>query len=113
MSVFDLPQMWEKPPFETLLACLESLEMKPPVWNHDARRDDIIAEQEAIFTHRREVARYLSSIIKSPLEWISDDEKDVLWELASRRMSERSGRAGMSLLTRSLLQESANSRRYG
>lgn len=97
MSVFDLPQLWQKPPFETLLACLESLEIKPPIWNHNARHEDVLAEQEAIFTHKREVAMYLSSIIKSPLEWIPDDEKDVLWELASRRMSERSGRAGMSL----------------
>lgn len=94
MSAFDLPQTWERPPFETLLACLEGLQLKPPVWNHDARRDDIIAEQEANFTHRREVARYLSSIIKSRLEWIPEDDREAIWELASRRMSERSGRAG-------------------
>lgn len=94
MSVFDLPQPWQRPPFEDLHACLESLELKPAIWNHRSRVEDIVAEQEATFTHRREVAQYLSSIIKSPLGWVTEDQRDELWELASRRISERSGRAG-------------------
>lgn len=94
MSVFDLPQPWQRPPFEDLHACLESLEIKPTIWNHKSRVEDIVAEQEATFTHRREVAQYLSSIIKSPLDWVTEDQRDELWELASRRISERSGRAG-------------------
>jgi len=96
-SVHDFPQLWQRPPFESLLACLESLELTPPIWNHNRRRDDIISEQEASFSHRRDVALYLSGIVKSSLSWISDDEdKETLWELASRRISERSGRQGIS-----------------
>ncbi|KEZ45999.1 hypothetical protein SAPIO_CDS1402 [Scedosporium apiospermum] len=88
-SVHDFPQLWQRPPFESLLACLESLELTPPIWNHNRRRDDIISEQEASFSHRRDVALYLSGIVKSSLSWISDDEdKETLWELASRPMGE-------------------------
>lgn len=94
MSVFDFPQPYQRPPFDALRDCLEGLELKPAIWNHTSRVEDIVAEQEATFTHRREVAQYLSSIIRSPLDWVTEDQRDELWELASRRISERSGRAG-------------------
>lgn len=96
MPVFDLPQLWERPTHETLLACLQSLEIKPPVWKPGSMSDGCVVEQgEATLINKREVARYLSSIVMSSLEWIPcDDDKEVLWELASRRMSERSGRSG-------------------
>lgn len=43
----------------------------------------------------------MSSIIKSSLGWIeNDDEKEALWEEASRRLSERCGRAAMGEITR-------------
>ncbi|SPO02344.1 related to putative N2,N2-dimethylguanosine tRNA methyltransferase [Cephalotrichum gorgonifer] len=101
MSVFDFPQLWERPPFEALLACLESLELKPRVWNPRGSRNVVADDQEATFADKREEAIYLSSIVKSGLEWIADDDKETLWDLASRRMSERSGRAGMGTMTRS------------
>lgn len=50
---------------------------------------------------RRAVADYLSDLIKSPLEWIQDeDERELIWTEASRRLSERCGRAGMGEITR-------------
>ncbi|PKS08238.1 hypothetical protein jhhlp_005180 [Lomentospora prolificans] len=101
LSVHDFPQLWEKPTFESLLACLESLEIKPLIWNHTRRQTDIIAELENNFSHRRDVAIYLSAIVKSSLGWISNDhDRETLWELASRRISERSGRQAMGEITR-------------
>lgn len=45
--------------------------------------------------------RYLTSIIASPLAWIEDDEeKERVWEVASQRLSERSGRTGMGAIDR-------------
>ena len=91
--------MWQRPSFDELLACLKSLERKPLTWKAGRREtvdDDGPAEEEyARVNERAELARYLSSIIKSPLEWIYDDEqKDAIWTEASRRISERSGRGG-------------------
>lgn len=93
----DFPQMWEKPSSEELLSTLRQLELSPPVWSHTRRRSHIIHELEATAYFRREVSAYLSSVIKSGLSWIQDDdEKDLIWTEASRRISERCGRAGLS-----------------
>jgi hypothetical protein len=98
----DFPQMWQRPSYEELLGILQSLELSPPVWNHRQRQADILAQQESLATQRKaEVTRYLSSVIKSPLAWIDDyDKQEVLWELASKRMSERCGRTAMGEVTR-------------
>ena len=47
------------------------------------------------------VASYLTRIISSPLNWIDDDaDKEAIWETASKRLSERSGRSAMPSLSR-------------
>lgn len=94
--------MWQRPGYETLLDALRSLELSPPIWNHNRRRSDILAEQESLATQRKtEAARYLSSIIKSPLAWLDDDDqREEVWTQASRRMSERCGRTAMGEVIR-------------
>ena len=94
--------MWEKPSYETLLDALASLELNPPIWNHRRKRSDILAEQDSLASQRKaETTRYLSSIIKSPLAWIGDEDlREHLWEQASRRMSERCGRTAMGEVVR-------------
>lgn len=59
-------------------------------------------QQQAATAHdRREIISFLSSIIKSSLVWLdTNDEREVIWEEASKRMSERCGRTGMSHLLR-------------
>ncbi|KAG6011206.1 hypothetical protein E4U54_008214 [Claviceps lovelessii] len=103
LSALDLPQAFQKPSFSVLLTTLQSLELSPPVWNHSRRRSEILVEQESLASrHKAEITRYISTIIKSPLSWIGDDEqKEVIWELASKRMSERCGRTAMGELIRS------------
>ena len=102
-AVEDFPQTWERPPFADLVEALKSLELKPPIWNHKRKRDDILVEQESLASQKKsEVTRYLASIIKSPLSWLPDDEeKEELWTLASKRMSERCGRTAMGEVIRS------------
>jgi D-xylulose reductase len=47
------------------------------------------------------VTRYLTSIVSNPLKWIHDDEvKEEIWNQASFRLSERSGRTAMGALSR-------------
>lgn len=97
----DLPQMWQRPPPEVVLAALRGLQVTPPVWNYKRRRSEILQDQEAAAHAHREVSAYLSSVIKSGLVWVDDDDaREEIWSEASRRMSERCGRAAMGEITR-------------
>jgi hypothetical protein len=101
-AVEDLPQMWQRPSYASILEALQSLELSPPIWNHKRRRSDILAEQESLATQRKAAAtRYLSSIISSPLAWLEDDDqREEVWAQASKRMSERCGRTAMGEVVR-------------
>ncbi|KAI1209748.1 S-adenosylmethionine-dependent methyltransferase-like protein [Annulohypoxylon truncatum] len=101
ISVADFPQVWQKPSAEELLASLKKLQVEPPIWNPKTSRKIIIETCQNAAQFRREVAAYLSSIVSSSLGWIQDDdEKEALWDEASRRLSERCGRAAMGEITR-------------
>ncbi|ROV93427.1 hypothetical protein VMCG_08382 [Cytospora schulzeri] len=101
VSALDLPQVWQKPAFAALLEALQNLRIDPPMWNIKASRTEIIEKQESTAQHRREVAAYLSSIIKSGLTWFEDEEeRDAIWEEASKRFSERCGRSAMGEIIR-------------
>ncbi|KAK0384071.1 hypothetical protein NLU13_8160 [Sarocladium strictum] len=102
ISPLDFPQVYQKPSFDDLITTLRSLELSPPIWNHKSRRADIIEQQESLASQKKaEVTRYLSTIIKSPLLWIEDDDKrEEIWEQASKRMSERCGRTAMGEVIR-------------
>lgn len=98
ISAYDLPQLWQKPAYEDLLDALKKLRVDPPVWNLKISRAEILREQDTTVHHRREIAGYLSNIISNELTWIEDeDQREDLWNEASRRLSERCGRAGMEL----------------
>ncbi|KAL2165303.1 hypothetical protein VTH06DRAFT_600 [Thermothelomyces fergusii] len=98
----DLPRLWQKPTYEVLLGTLQKLRVEPRVWDLQDSRADILKEQAAAAAYdRREVVAFLSSIIKSGLPWLdSDDEREVIWEEASKRMAERCGRTAMGEITR-------------
>lgn len=89
----DLPLLWEKPPFQTLLTTLQSLRLQPPIWHLKDTQAEIFEQQLA--DAAKDTLAFLSSIIKSPLAWLpSDEERDQIYEEASRRLSERCGRNG-------------------
>jgi hypothetical protein len=93
----ELPHLWQKPTCEVLIACLKKLRLEPPVWNLHVSPTQILKEQTVTAHDRREILSFLSTIIKSGLPWLdNDDEREVIWEEASKRMSERCGRTGMS-----------------
>lgn len=95
-SPLDLPQVWQKPAFPVLLEALQGLRVDPPVWNLKATRDETLQHQDTAAQDPREIAAYLSTIIKSPLIWLDDEDREAIWDEASRRFSERCGRSGMS-----------------
>ncbi|KFY78796.1 hypothetical protein V499_02112 [Pseudogymnoascus sp. VKM F-103] len=94
INVFDLPQLYTKPSSLVLLSALVSLKPKPISWeesdvDHDQPREDNNA-----------IASYLTKIVSSPLTWLTEGEQVEVWEQASIRLSERSGRNGMPAQTR-------------
>ena len=92
----ELPHLWQKPAYDVLFASLRRLHVEPRVWTAHVSRADVLKEQAATAHARREVVSFLSTVIKSSLAWLgSDDEREVIWEEASKRMSERCGRTGM------------------
>lgn len=95
-SPLDLPQVWQKPAFLVLLTALRGLRVDPPVWNLKASRNEMLKHQELSTQDPREIAAYLSTIIKSPLSWLEDEDREAIWDEASRRFSERCGRSGTS-----------------
>ncbi|KAK2592374.1 Protein-lysine N-methyltransferase rrg1 [Conoideocrella luteorostrata] len=101
LSPLDLPQIHEQPSPSVLITTLQSLELQPPVWNL-RRHSDMLAEQESLASARKaDMTPYLVTIIQSPLSWIEDDdEKERIWDLASKRISERGGRSGMGEIIR-------------
>lgn len=97
IHVHDLPQLWQRPSGEDLLRALSILAVAPPSF-------DIVratAEEERPSVDESGVPAYLTSIVASQLVWIQDDEiREQIWDAASLRLSERSGRTAMPAMTR-------------
>ncbi|KAI1119225.1 S-adenosylmethionine-dependent methyltransferase-like protein [Nemania sp. NC0429] len=102
----DFPQIWQRPSFEDLLVCLTELhaDAEPPIWDPAASKKaprEGRSRGENTARSRRDVMSYLGSIVSSALQWLADDEqREVIWEAASRCLSQRCGRAGMGEITR-------------
>ncbi|KAL1591171.1 hypothetical protein WHR41_00107 [Cladosporium halotolerans] len=104
LDVLDLPQLYTRPPAPVLLSTLADLSSQPSSWESTPRsRSGISTPLKRKRKIRNEgVPQYLTKIISSPLAWIEDDgEKELVWEAASQRLSERSGRTAMGAITRS------------
>jgi predicted nicotinamide N-methyase len=102
--VLDLPQLYTKPSAPTLLSTLADLSVQPLSWDKSSRSG--VNASESLRPRRKinneGVPQYLTKIISSPLVWIEDDaDKEQIWEAASQRLSERSGRTAMGAITRS------------
>ncbi|TQV98604.1 hypothetical protein V2A60_007674 [Cordyceps javanica] len=99
-AVEDLPQMWQRPSFDTLVAVLDRLELGPAIWSRGASRKD--ARREGAET------RYIASVISSPLAWLpTDAQREIVWDAAGKRMSERCGRMAVGDMVRRWLFASA------
>ncbi|KAI0452677.1 putative methyltransferase-domain-containing protein [Xylaria acuta] len=97
----DFPQLWKRPSFEDLLACLNELHIEPRAWTSAAPRKTLQENRENTARYRRAVISYLASIVSNALGWLKDDEqREVIWDEASRCLSQRCGRAGMGEITR-------------
>lgn len=95
LTVLDLPQVYSKPSFSALHTTLSSLTLHPESW------DGQLSSHASPRIDEEGIPAYLTRLISSPLAWLSSDaEREGIWEAASKRLSERSGRSGMSSLQR-------------
>ncbi|KAF2128185.1 hypothetical protein P153DRAFT_377039 [Dothidotthia symphoricarpi CBS 119687] len=107
LDVLDLPQLHTKPSAQSLLDTLALLTSAPPSWefdnngDQDKHTDSARAQSNVVLVNPEGVTRYLTSIVSNSLRWIEDDEaKEEIWNQASTRLSERSGRSAMGSLSR-------------
>jgi len=94
LTELDPPSLHSRPSPAVLLGVLKALAIKPPTFD-GARHGE-----EELSQNRLQVddglPRYLTSIISNRLTWVHDESiREEIWELASTRLSERSGRTGM------------------
>lgn len=102
--MLDLPQLYTRPPAVVLLSTLADLSSQPPSWETTPRSSSGLSTplKRKRKIKNEGVPQYLTKIISSPLAWIdNDDEKEQVWEAASQRLCERSGRTAMGAITRS------------
>ena len=96
--MYDLPQIYQKPSPEALVQVLEKLAQQPPSFSLSSAPG---LEPAEAHINPHGVPQYLTSVVSSPLGWIKKDElKERIWDLASIRLSERSGRNAMPSMTR-------------
>ena len=91
ITVLDLPQLYKQPSAAELITTLKLLTLKPASWGDGNSQQDSHAHTAV---DDEGIPKYLTGIIASQLSWIADGRKEEIWEYASRRLSERSGRTG-------------------
>jgi hypothetical protein len=99
----DLPNIRKKPSYDAILSALQALQVQPNSWIRLSDAEKSPASDQAV------VQRFLMSIIASDLEWLQEspgfdgdvlaaqEQRETLFDLASRRIAERCGRSGKSL----------------
>ena len=106
--VLDLPHPSTRPSGSLLLAILRSITIS--LHSFDGPYSDCtLCKKEpphiaryASLSSNPGLCRWLTSLVANELRWIEDDEtKEVIWEEAGRRLSERCGRTAMGDITRS------------
>lgn len=100
-KVFDLPQLYQRPTFDILQRALNDLVLSNQSFSMDTHES--LADPAGI-------PEYLTQFIASPLLFLSNDnERDIIRELASQRISERSGRTAQADMTRTFVVSNAES----
>lgn len=101
-AVLDLPQIYTKPSAEALLDTLTLLTAAPPSWEKLGEPERKNGQAPAVTVNPEGITGYLTSIVGSDLRWIQDEDlKEQIWDQASARLSERSGRSAMGAMSRS------------
>lgn len=110
-AVLDLPQLYTEPSAKALLNALALLAYAPPSWEcsdddepnkgYHGSDNQRLNRAETVEVSPEGVTQYLTGIVSNGLRWIQDDEaREKIWNQASARLSERSGRTAMGAISR-------------
>lgn len=91
-SVHDLPQLYTRPPADELISTLHSLALTPTTFSENTAKPLNVSPAG--------LPRYLTQVVSSPLSWLDEASRETIWELASTRLAERSGRSAAPAMTR-------------
>ena len=96
IHVLDLPHPSTKPSASALIDALNRLALRPSSFTAaSACAPKVIPDG---------IPEYLTRVVASPLGWIeSEVEQEKIWELASQRLTERSGRSGAGPIDRNFV----------
>ncbi|KAL9105174.1 MAG: hypothetical protein Q9187_008783, partial [Circinaria calcarea] len=99
LHVLDLPPLYTRPSAAKLLDVLERLALRLGSFDGNCAGDG--HGLSPVVGNGDGIPRYLTGIVGSRLAWIEADEaKERIWEAASMRLSERSGRNAMPTSSR-------------
>lgn len=104
--VHDFQQLHQRPSSQSLIEALQGLSISQQSWDIDPNKTAESPSSSAYSKHlyRNQCtleSRYLTTIISSSLSWIVDESaRERIWELASLRLCERSGRTALPQITR-------------
>ncbi|TVY19192.1 Protein-lysine N-methyltransferase EFM2 [Lachnellula arida] len=97
INALDFPRLRDEPSFDEMLGLLSALELKPSSWSN---------QSSTALEDTPGLSGYLTSILKNSFGWLDDsvdpdgEKKEMLWNLASKRISERCGRTAMGEISR-------------
>ena len=88
----DLPLLYSKPSYSTLLSLLEKLTPSPSSWT---------SSSPAPTAKPYNYIPWLTKLISTPLKWLTPSEADLIISLASTNLALRAGRTALPDITRS------------
>ncbi|KAK5091379.1 Protein-lysine N-methyltransferase rrg1 [Lithohypha guttulata] len=95
--------LYTKPSAESLLSVLQSLRRGHSNFSSLPLSSSTDQSTDTIWIDPAGVAGYLTSIIASSLQWLTDDDRELVWDQASLRISERSGRSAAPAINRAFM----------
>ncbi|KAK6344899.1 hypothetical protein TWF718_006850 [Orbilia javanica] len=106
LDALDFPHLSTRPSLSILLAILDLLAISPPSWDDFTNGGGDETSTATLSKKKVQIignpSPWLTSLISSSLKWLPTDEsREVVWETASIRLSERCGRTAMPSLDRS------------
>src|SRR5277367_271740 len=89
----DLPVLSSKPSYHTLVSILQKLTPPPPSWSIQRN------------THRspHNYAPWLTTLVATPMPWLTESESDAIVSMASNNLALRAGRTAAPNITRPFL----------
>ncbi|KAI5807595.1 putative methyltransferase-domain-containing protein [Peziza echinospora] len=105
IDVLDLPHPSARPQASLLLEILSAVQVLPASWDPRGRKKKSIKPKSRYtqLTSNPLLSRWLTGLVSNGLSWVSDEDRERIWEEAGKRLAERCGRVAMPAITRGFI----------